>query len=57
MHVAIGTIALLIGIYTLSWAWSLAKRRMWAGVVWSVILALASTGLTFFYLIRHGFYP
>jgi hypothetical protein len=57
MHIGIGIIAVLIGIYTLSWAWSLARRRNWAGAIWSAILALASTGLTLFYLFRHKFYP
>jgi hypothetical protein len=57
MHVIIGTISVLIGIYTLSWAWALAKRRMWAGVFWSIVLAFSATGLTLFYLFRHAFYP
>ncbi|HHY44429.1 MAG TPA: hypothetical protein GX512_01785 [Firmicutes bacterium] len=57
MHIAIGIISVLIGIYTLSWAWSLGKRRMWAGVFWSVLLALSAMGLTLYYLFRHQFYP
>ncbi|HHY76466.1 MAG TPA: hypothetical protein GX500_06835 [Firmicutes bacterium] len=57
MHVLIGIVAILIGIYTLAWAGALAKRRMWAGVFWSVLLALTSVGLTLYYLIRHAFYP
>jgi len=57
MHIlgVIGAIA--VGVYTLSWAWTLLKGGNRAGAFWSSALAVASTATALYYFYQHGFLP
>lgn len=57
MHLLGIMLAAGTGIYTLNWARTLSKRGNKVGGRWTVLLALVSTGLAWYYYYQHGFFP
>ncbi|QUL98461.1 MAG: hypothetical protein IMF26_10705 [Candidatus Fermentithermobacillus carboniphilus] len=57
MHLAGIISAIIVGIYTLSWAFTLFRDGNLAGAFWSFVLAVTSTAVTLYYFYQHGFYP
>jgi hypothetical protein len=48
---------IIVGIYTVSWAWTLLKGGNKAGAFWSFLLAIASTATGLYYYYQHAFSP
>ena len=57
MHITGIVAAVVIGVYTLGFARDLWSKGNKAGAVWTILLALVSTGVTLYYYYYHGFYP
>lgn len=57
MHL-LGIVATLgVGIYTVSWAWTLLRGGNRLGAFWSLLLAITSTAAGLWYYWQHIFFP
>ncbi len=57
MHLLGIIITIGVGVYTVSWGWTLLRGGNRAGAFWSFLLALVSTATGLWYYYQHGFIP